>query len=287
MTQIPFAVAILASALALPCTAMADDASTSESIGFLDSWFEASDATKEAQPHWMTPVVTVTPRLEQEFRYDQSWQDRPNDVTLDNYGGGKGLELIPTFNTEVIIGMPAYQVRNTPKGLMTGWADGTYLLKYRFAAANEEQGNYIVTGFLGVSAPTGSAPFTSHKSIITPTIAGGYGWGTREQGFDIQSTLGVAIPTGDASTLGSPITWNMALQGHVGKLWPEVEVNYTYFKDGPNDGKSQTALTAGLVLGRFELSNCLRFIVGGGYQWAVSRFKTFNDTWILTARLAF
>src|SRR5438105_12027642 len=29
------------------------------------------NAAKESQPHWMTPVVTVTPRLEQEFRYDQ------------------------------------------------------------------------------------------------------------------------------------------------------------------------------------------------------------------------
>jgi len=46
-------------------------------------------------------------------------------------------------------------------------------------------------------------------------------------------------------------------------------------------------LTAGLVLGRFELNHRLRFIIGGGYQWTVSSFKTFHDTWILTARLAF
>lgn len=255
--------------------------------GFADDWFATSDAAKEAQPHWMTPVVTVTPRLEQEFRYDQSWQDRPHDVTLDNYGGGKGLELIPTFNTEVIIGVPAYQVRDTPAGHTTGWADETLLLKYRFAAANEEHGNYIVTGFLGVSVPTGSEAFTNHEAILTPTLAAGYGWGTREQGFDIQSTLGIAIPAADLSRLGSPVTWNTAFQYHVGWLWPELEVNYTYFRDGPNDGRSQTALTAGVVAGRFELSRRLRFIIGGGYQTAVSSFKTFNDTWIITARLAF
>jgi hypothetical protein len=61
--------------------------------GFGDRRFATADAARGAQPHWMTPVVTVTPRLEQEFRYDQSWQDRPHDVTLDTYGGGKGLEL--------------------------------------------------------------------------------------------------------------------------------------------------------------------------------------------------
>jgi hypothetical protein len=29
-----------------------------------------ASATQAAQPHWMTPLVTVTPRLEQEFRAD-------------------------------------------------------------------------------------------------------------------------------------------------------------------------------------------------------------------------
>lgn len=255
---------------------------------FVDNWFATSDAAKEAQPHWMTPVVTVTPRLEQEFRYDQTWQERPKDVSLDNYGGGKGLELIPSYNTEVIVGVPAYQMRTNAAGARTsGWADETLLLKYRFATANEEHGNYIVTGFLGVSLPTGSDAFTNDATIITPTLAAGKGWGTRESGFDIQSTLGIAIPTSDLSRLGSPITWNTAFQAHTGKLWPELEVNYTYFKDGPNDGKSQTALTAGVVFGRYELNRHLRFIIGGGYQRVVSSFKAFNHTWLLTVRLAF
>jgi hypothetical protein len=281
-------VAFTSAAGAAPDSGISSTDNTGSGGGsFIDNWFATSDAAKEAQPHWMTPVVTVTPRLEQEFRYDQSWQDRPKDVTLDNYGGGKGLELIPTLNTEVIIGVPAYQVRDNAAGRTTGWADETLLLKYRVAAENEEHGNYIVTGFLGLSVPTGGEAFTNHKSIITPTLAAGQGWGTREQGFDIQSTLGIAIPTGNLKTLGAPISWNTAFQAHVGLLWPELEVNYTYFKNGPNDGRSQTALTAGVVVGRFELNNRLRFIIGGGYQDVVSSFKTFNHTWLLTARLAF
>jgi hypothetical protein len=263
----------------------ADDSSMGK---FLDQWFATSDAAKEEQPHWMTPVVTVTPRLEQEYRYDQSWQTRPKNTDLDNYGGGKGLELIPTENTEVILGVPGYQTRTTPQGKVSGWADETLLLKYRAVAANEENGNYIATGFLGVSVPTGSDIFTNHQTIITPTIALGKGWGSRSSGFDIQSTVGIAIPTGDKHELGMPVAWNTAFQGHLlEKLWPEIEANYTYFKAGPNDGKTQVAVTAGLVLGRFEVTPRVKLIIGGGYQKAVSSFYTFNHTWLMTARAAF
>jgi hypothetical protein len=268
-------------------TRLNGSASAGSASSFPDNWFAVSDAAKEAQPHWMTPVVTVTPRLEQEFRYDQGWQDRPGDVTIDNYGNAKGLELIPSSDTEVIIGVPAYEARETPAVSTTGWADETLLLKYRLTSANEEHGNYIVTGFLGVSLPTGSRAFTNKEAIITPTIAAGKGWGTRDAGFDIQSTLGIAIPTGNTATLGEPVTSNTTFQAHAGLLWPELEVNYTYFKDGPNDGRSQTALTAGVILGRFELDSRLRLVIGGGYQWVISSFRTFNHAWLLTARLAF
>ena len=251
-------------------------------------WLATSDAAKEAQPHWMTPLVTVTARLEQEFRYDQSWQSRPRSVEQDNYGGNKGLELIPTADTEVIIGVPAYQTRSSPKGSVSGWSDETLLVKYRFAAANEEHGNRIVTGFLGVSLPSGSKVFTNHHAIVTPTIAAGHGWGSREQGFDVQSTLGVAIPTGDRRTLGVPIAWNTTLQAHVfGKLWPELEANYTRYKDGPNDGHSQLAVTAGIIAGRFEVTRRVRLIVGGGYQKAVSSFRVFEHSWLLSGRATF
>jgi len=53
------------------------------------------DATQAEQPHWMTPIATTTPRLEEEFRYDQFFQKLGNGGTQDNFDGGKGLELIP------------------------------------------------------------------------------------------------------------------------------------------------------------------------------------------------
>lgn len=265
-----------------------DSTSDSAVSNFVDSWFATSDAAKESQPHWMTPVVTVTPRLEQEYRYDQTWQNRPGNTDLTNYGGGKGVEIIPTSNTELILGEPGYISRSNHKGTTKGWADETFLLKYRALSANEENGNYIVTGFLGVSIPTGSEAFTNHHTIITPTLAAGKGWGTRNWGFDVQSTLGIAIPAAGLRSLGMPVTWNTAFQGHLfEKLWPEIEATYTYFREGPNDGKNQVSLTYGAVLGRFPVGNRVKLIIGGGYQKAVSSFYTFNHTWLLTARAAF
>jgi hypothetical protein len=145
-----------------------------------------------------------------------------------------------------------------------------------------------VTGFLGVTVPTGSDEFTTGHSIYTPTIAAGKGWGTREQGVDIQSTLGISWPDGNEKKIGVPIVWNTALQAHVfDTLWPEVEANYTHYKEGPNAGKSQTLITTGLIVGRYELIGRVRFVIGAGYQQAVSSFRTVNNGWIVTARAPF
>ena len=114
--------------------------------------------------------------------------------------------------------------------------------------------------------------------IVTPTLAAGKGWGDRESGFDVQSTLGMAIPAANLKEHGRPLTWNTALQAHVlGKLWPEIEASYTYYDHGPNDGHSQLALTAGAVVGRFELNRRVRLIFGGGFQQAVGGFRTFQQ----------
>lgn len=276
-------------------SAKADDAASQTgtanppaSADFFTDWFAISDAAKQAQPHWMTPLVTVTPRLEQEFRYDQSWQARKDDVNFDNYDNGKGLEVIPSAHTEFITGLPAYEVKTTPNGKTEGWADETMLGKYRFVAANEENGNYVVTGFLGYSFPSGNEAFTAGKGIVTPTIAAGKGWGTREAGFDIQSTLGVAIPVANEKEIGTTTTWNTSLQAHVlGMLWPEIEASYTWYKDGEHAGKNQFALTAGLIAGRFELGSRARLIFGAGYQWPVSNFRIYENNWLATARVAF
>ena len=259
-----------------------DDASSS-------SWFARVDQTQEEQPHWITPLVTITPRLEEEYRYDQTMQYKPGNTTLTNYGGGKGLELIPSEHVEIIIGQPGYQALQKPNTTTSGWADETFLVKYRFLAANEEHGNYIVTGFLGVSTPTGNTPFTLNQTMTTPTIAVGKGWGSREKGIDIQSTLGASFPDGNQNVIGIPIVWNTALQAHVSRLfWPEIEASYTHWKDGLLAGKNQLIMSYGLILGRIPLEGRTKLILGVAYQASsMTSFSTYGSGWVTSARVAF
>lgn len=264
--------------------AMADDSPSDASEG----WFATVDRTQEEQPHWMTPLITVTPRLEEEYRYDQVVQNKPGGVTYTNNGGGKGLELIPSEHVEVILGEPGYINNQTPRGTTSGWADESLLVKYRFLAGNEEHGNYIVTGFLGVSMPTGSPGFTQSYTVTTPTLAVGKGWGTRDSGVDVQSTLSESFASGNEAVLGTPVNWNTALQGHFSFLWPEIEASYTHWRGGQFSGKDQLIMTYGLILGRFPLVGRTRLIVGAGYQTSnMSGFSTFTNGYVVTGRVAF
>jgi len=265
------------------------------SVGdYFDNWFTRANEAQAEQPHWMTPLVTVTPRLEQEVRYDQYWEKRGNDSTLDIFDAGKGLELIPTETNEVLINPPAYQFKGNTAHPAKGWVDDQFLVvKQRLLSANEDNGNYIVSAFLGVTAASGNAAFTNKTWIVTPTLAAGKGWGD----FDIQATTGVAIPFRNQSTLGTSIATNVAFQYHFAKyFWPEFEVNDTYWANGKErGGKNQVLLTPGITLGRFVIHDRIKFIIGGGYQVAVSpkyvdtteQTPAYNHAWILTTRLAF
>jgi hypothetical protein len=257
---------------------------SSSDDGFWARWFERSDKAKSEQPHWITPIATTTPRLEQEFRYDVNWsQARPGAVYTENYGNTKGLELIPFERVEIIAGVPGYVAHNNPAA-PDGWTDFQLLMKYRLLSANESQGDYILTAFLSSSFPTGTNHNGQAKAIITPTLAYGKGWNP----FDIQGTIGVGVPAADASAIGRTYTWNNALQLHVlQKLWPEVELNRTWFVDGKNAGREQTFVTPGLVIGRFPLADRVGLTLGVGVQIAVSTFHTQNHTIILSTRLPF
>jgi len=241
-------------------------------------------STQAEQPRWITPVVTVTPRLEQEFRYDLSRQVQPNGTTvLENFGGSKGLELIPSRHTEIIINPPPYIVRSF-NGVPDGFGDVSFLLKYRFLAANEEHGNYLLTAFLGASIPTGSYTNGVKEATITPTIAGGKGWGD----FAITSTLGVILPVAESNIIGRQVVWNTAFQYRVKrKFWPELEANYVYFSEGPSHGREQLFLTPGFVLGKFPIWHRLGFTIGTGVQIATTHFHTYNHKYILTVRFPF
>jgi hypothetical protein len=252
--------------------------------GFFDNWFRRVDKTQAEQPHWATPLATTTPRLEEEFRYDILWQTNNRGITSENYGGAKGLELIPAERVEVIlVAPPAYIVHNNPL-VRDGFGDWGFLVKYRILSSNEENGNYILTAFFQMTAPTGQYKNGATDPIITPTIAYGKGFGQ----FDVQGTFGVTLPTGNEAVIGRTYPWNNAFQYRLyRKFWPEVEVNYLHFQDGANNGKTQVFMTPGLVIGRIHLWKRLALTVGGGFQIATTHFHTNNHNGIFSIRFPF
>jgi hypothetical protein len=251
--------------------------------GFWARWFVRAKKIEAEQPHWVTPLVTTTPRLEQRYRYDIVWQGAPNGAVSENYGNGKGLTFIPAAPIEFTFSQPAYVVPNQP-GKSAGFGDLNFQAKYRLFAANEENGNYIVTMVLLASVPTGHHGIGASDAIISPTVVGGKGFGR----FDFQSSLGFSLPTGAAGIIGRSMIANTTLQYHLGRFfWPEVESNTTYFLIGPHAGRTQEFITPGLVLGRLRLYRHLRLTVGGGMQTAVSHFHASNHNWILSVRFPF
>jgi hypothetical protein len=276
--------------------------------GVFRSWLDMVSASQAAQPNWMTPLVTVTPRLEQEFRWDVYDQQNAsgtqgNGQHLVNYGGpgGARIELIPAYNWEVILAAPPYVTASGPRGTAEGWGDWpAFLVKYRLISANKENGDYIVTAFFQMSDPLGTpGAITNNVLVAQPTLAFGKGWGD----FDIQSTIsqqypvssiGVPPKTGTTvSNFGDPILWNTAFQYHFLKyFWPELEVNYEYWPNGTHAGLNQVLLTPGLILGRFQIGNDtptrpINLIIGAGYQMAVTQNPVTQNNFVGTVRVTF
>lgn len=283
---------VLHSLMMLAAMPAASAAAAEQTGGYFDDWYGRVSAAQSSQPHWMTPLMTVTPRLEQEFRYDQYWEHTHAGADIAIADAGKGLELIPTTTNEVLINLPPYEDR-TGKAPTSGLGDWPILtIKQRLLSANEDNGNYVVTAFVGVQAPLGASAFTNHAWVFTPTLAAGKGWGD----FDIQGTISASLPTAHSDVIGTAIVGNLALQYHLGQyFWPEIEFNGTTWSGGVRDGLSQLFMTTGVILGRFPISDRSKIIVGGGYQVALTDniasakavTPVYERNWLLSTRIAF
>jgi hypothetical protein len=250
-------------------------------------WFDRVDHSRATQPKWMVPVVTIPPTMQELFRFDTFFQRLPNGTQLTNLGGGRTLQLVPWETVEVDVGYPPYLTRS-PSTIKApdGWGDTTFAVKYRLLSATENEGNYVVSPCVFFTAPTAdhlanSAAF--NHAVYTPGVLFGKGWG---EVFDIQANVLASIPDGGpASKL---FVYNVVFQGHFAKvIWPEVELNGTYWIDGAREGKNQLFLTPGIVLARFTLFDRLQFGIGAGYQIALTPNPVSNHNWILTVRLPF
>ena len=261
---------------------------------FVERYQARVTATQNEQPHWVTPVATVTPRMEQELRTDFVHQYNPHRFAVWNYGNSKGLELVPLKRVEILVNLPPFF--NRSNGEQDGFGDFSLNSKYRIFSRNEEHGNAILTAFFAASLPTGKNGNGSCCAVVTPTLAGGKGFGQ----FDVVSTLGGSLPVSNAQHLGHTITWNNVAQYRLAKtgmarfFWPEFEVNTFVYKGGANDGKTAAFATPGLIIGRIPLSHLasgapgrLGLTFGAGEEIAVTHFHTFNHATIMTVRIPF
>src|SRR3984957_12547070 len=101
--------ALAAAALLFSCTlAFGQD-------GYFSNWFERVDKTQSEQPHWMTPVATTTPRLEEEVRYDQDWLQHTDGYRWNEYDGAKGGGVIPGEKKEGVLSAPPRFLNNADR----------------------------------------------------------------------------------------------------------------------------------------------------------------------------
>ena len=287
-----------------PAIAATADTRVNESgiAAYLADWEARVARVRASQPHWSSPLVTTTGLLEQRLRFDLAEQHAGNGANTTVLDGGRGVDLIVSETNEVQIGAIPYYIRSGVAGTgpknkgaiepIEGFNDWPFLrVEQRLASAPAGAGNYVLTAWVAVQAPAGTAQLTNEAWVWQPTLAFGKGWGD----FDVQGTVGGYIPASRADIIGYQIVTNVAFQYHIAPvLWPEVEVNWTHYMNGQRDGLNQVYLTGGLVIGRFRLPHGLGLTVGGGYQSAVAPAyqakpltPSYNHAWLFTTRLNF
>ncbi len=255
---------------------------------FFARWERRASEQQSKQPGWSVPLVAPYPMLIQVFRADFTRQITPTHTDTWNYGASRGLNLIPGFNSEFDFYYPPY-IQHRAKGAKDGFGDVGFLGKYRFYSRNEKSGNAMISAQLVATIPTGSYSNGSTDASVAPALLAGKGWGN----FDVISSLGGMLPTGDTNKLGRSVAWNTTAQYRIHKyFWPEVESNATWFYGGKNDGKMQNFLTPGITFSKFkfhpqEKVSRVAIAFGGGMQIATSGFHTYNHNLVLTSRLVF
>lgn len=254
---------------------------------FFSKWEARVRTTSAKQPGWAVPVITPSSGIVQLARADFVRQYTSTHTLTWNYDNSKGFNFIPYYNTEVDINLPPYIQHNNPK-VIDGAGDLSMVLKYRLIASSTEQHNYVASFQVAGVGATGSYKNGSTRNSINPTLVAGKGFGR----FDVQSSLGGTLPTRSINTIGRTIVWNTVAQYVVGKIfWPELEVNSTFYKRGPNDGKNQTFVTPGLMVSKLKLrkdpKERLAVVFGAGMQIATSSDHAYNHGLVITSRITF
>jgi hypothetical protein len=254
--------------------------------GFYGNFAARTNAIQATQPAWAVPLVTTYTGLFQVVRTDVVRQIAPAGTDTWNFDNSKGVNVIPWNRTEFDVDLPPYIEHNSKAA--DGAGDMSFLGKYRIASGNEKNGSYTLSAWVLATIPTGSYKNGSTDASVAPSLGVGKGFGH----FDVQSSIGATLPTGNPAitSSGRPVAWNTVGQYHIGKLfWPELESNATFYKGGTNDGKMQEFVTPGMIVGKCALhptdaKSRPGFAFGAGMQIATSHFHAYNHSLVLTAR---
>lgn len=220
--------------------------------------------------------------LVQQFRYDMSWQQDPRGGTItSNYGGSRGLEIIPSTRLEVGIFPPSYSVHQS--NVRDGFGDFSYQVKFRAFSGTEGKGDYFVGFFFGGSVPTGNVPMAlvtrschrpSPQPKDLPVGHSEHDWRNASNEWH--------------QLVGRTLVFNTEVDYRIkGKIWPMFEQNSIFWVGGPLNGKKEVFLTPGLVVGAFPLTGRVNIGFGVGVQIAVSSFHQYNHRWIFSIRFPF
>ena len=264
------------------------DIPVEDSESGFDRWHRMTEESRKRQPPWVSPLVSITPALIQQVRYDLYDQTKSNGNKSWDFGNGKGIDFLASPTTQVTIGLPQYLYSPNGSGL-TGLRGENLALKERILSSPENEGSYVLSVYLGALTPTGTLPARepSDHWVWTPMILFGKGWGP----FDVLINVGTQYADGDNRNLSSAIVYNLALQYHLGLLCPSVELSsgptVTRFLDV---GTSGLFVTPELLFGPFPAGNGLALQGCLGYQIAlnsVSVLEQYANALILSFRMLF
>lgn len=244
-----------------------------------------NDAMTALQPSWVAPLVQSDSRLGQFVRLSFSSSYMPGTHSL-SYGNGKGFGVI-AFNRFQFDFMPPSYFQNYSSTMKDGAGDTGTQVKFRIASGNAQHGNYALSAIVSKSFATGSYANGMATGIFGPRLAAG--WARKR--FDVQTTLGGALPTGKIAAQGRAIEWNVTAQAHASAhLWLGVEDNAAFNLGGPFDGTVQNFATPAafyVVRPRSWKPTHAFVIFDGGMQIATTRFHFYNHNLISEMRVLF
>ncbi len=106
--------------------------------------------------------------------------------------------------------------------------------------------------------------------------------------FNLEAFLGGALPVDSVATVGRCILWNTVAGYKLYRLlWIIAESNTTFYKGGPNNGRTQKFLTPGFQVGRIRPRRRTGLTFGVGMQIATSHYHCYNHALIFSRCYSF